>query len=110
MREWREDGNWESFSPEFQASLKDLKTQYHRAEDADLGKLPRGYDERVLEQETDAEGWMKWVTVLKWVPPTEVIVNDGVWCCPLGGGESITIYENVDGEWQFKEDILSGVF
>ena len=46
---------------------------------------------------------MQWISVKRWLSETEVEVEEGVWCCPLGGGASTTIYEKVNGTWQFKE-------
>lgn len=57
----------------------------------------------VLENGTNSEAWMRWISVKRWVSEAEVEVEDGVWCCPLGGGASTTIYQKVDGEWQIKK-------
>ena len=104
MRQWREDGNWESFSPEFHGSLSDLKTQYQPAQNA---YLSQENEDRIFEKKTDAEGWMKWITILKWNSPTEVVVNEGVWSGELAGGEFITTYEKIGGSWSIKGPMLS---
>ncbi|NQT16598.1 MAG: hypothetical protein HQ582_27815 [Planctomycetes bacterium] len=45
---------------------------------------------------------MKWITVKRWISETEVEVEDGVWCCPLGGGASTVTYEKTNGQWSIK--------
>jgi hypothetical protein len=46
---------------------------------------------------------MRWISVIEWRSDTEAVVEDGVWCCPLGGGADVSVWEFRDGSWQFKE-------
>jgi hypothetical protein len=57
----------------------------------------------VLEKKSKAEAWMQWISVKRWISDTEVEVETGVWCCPLGGGASTSIYGKVNGKWKVLE-------
>jgi hypothetical protein len=96
MAKWGETGNWSTLPPEELKSLPNA-SKYRAANEAYLK------DDHVLEKRTDAKSWMHWISVKRWINDTEVEVEDGVWCCPLGGGASTTIYKKVDGIWQIKE-------
>jgi len=97
IAEWSIDGGWSRLPESFHESIVGLQTKYRPATKAYLCKG------RVLEHGTDAKAWMRWVTIKEWTSPTEVVVEDGVWCCPLGGGASTVTYEKVDGRWRIKE-------
>ena len=97
MENWTETGGWNSLPDSFHDSIAQLQTKYRPAREAHLRAG------RVLERNTDAEAWMRWVTIVEWKSDTEVTIEDGVWCCPLGGGASTTTYEKIDGKWRFKE-------
>ena len=53
--------------------------------------------------------WMKWITIIEWKSDREVTVEEGVWCCPLGGGASIVTYEYIEGIWEVKEVVRNWV-
>ena len=49
---------------------------------------------------SDEQAWMQWITILSWDDEDTAVVEEGVWCCPLGGGASESTYRKVDGEWK----------
>ena len=96
MAEWGEAGNWTTI-PADQLKSMPHALKYRAANEA---YLKNGH---VLEKNSDAKAWMQWISVKRWINDTEVEVEEGVWCCPLGGGASTTIYKKVDGKWHIKE-------
>lgn len=96
MSKWGETGDWSTI-PADQMKQFPNAAKYRPASEAHLK------DGSVLEKGTDASAWMKWISVKRWISDTEVEVEEGVWCCPLGGGASTTIYEKIDGEWTVKQ-------
>ncbi|WP_146523606.1 hypothetical protein [Stieleria varia] len=96
MSEWGDDGDWATI-PEVELSANPKASQYRPANEAHLA------DGHVLENGTDAKAWMMWFSVKRWISETEVEVEDGVWCCPLGGGASTITYEKIDGKWKVKD-------
>ena len=96
MEEWGETGKWSTIPSDKLESMPVAAT--HLA--ADKAYLKDGH---VLEKGTDAKAWMKWISVKKWINENEVEVEEGVWCCPLGGGGSTTIYTKINGNWQVKK-------
>jgi hypothetical protein len=96
MSEWGDTGSWTTIPSDKLTSAPNA-SRYRAANGAYLK------DGRVLEKGTDAEAWMQWISIKRWINDNEVEVEDGVWCCPLGGGASTTIYKKVDGKWQIKE-------
>ena len=97
MDKWTDDGGWSPLSESFHKSISHLETKYRSANEAYLR------DGHVLVRGSDETAWMKWVTIIEWKSDTVVTVEEGVWCCPLGGGASTVTYEKIDGEWQIKE-------
>lgn len=96
MDEWGENGDWMDLPRSFRDSITSLTVKYRPANEAYLK------DGRVLEKGTDNEAWMRWITVKRWISDSEVEVEDGVWCCPLGGGASTVTYERIEGQWSIK--------
>lgn len=96
MAAWGETGSWATIPMDELKSIP-LAPEYRPANEAYLN------DGHVLEKGTDAKAWMQWISVKRWINDNEVEVEAGVWCCPLGGGASTTIYEKIDGKWQVKE-------
>lgn len=96
MAEWGDEGNWSTIPADVLAELPHAAS-YRPASEAHL------QDSHVRENGTNAKAWMRWISVKRWISETEVEVEDGVWCCPLGGGASTSTYEKVDGEWRVKE-------
>lgn len=96
MAEWGETGEWAAIPADELESVPH-GSRYRPANEAYLK------DSRVLDKETDAEAWMQWISVKRWINDNEVEVEEGVWCCPLGGGASTIFYKKVDGKWQVKE-------
>ena len=96
MAKWGDTGYWHTIPADELKSFSNAG-QYRPANEAHLK------DDRVLENGSDAKAWMKWISVKRWLSDTEVEVEVGVWCCPLGGGASTSIYEKVDGKWEFKK-------
>ena len=97
MVAWGEDGQWKDLPTEFTQPLQALKVTYRPASEAYLS------EGHVLEKGTNAKAWMKWVSIKKWISDTEVEVEDGVWCCPLGGGASTATYKKMrNGKWVIK--------
>lgn len=94
--EWGETGNWSTIPASEIASIP-LASKFRSADQAYLK------DGHVLEKNSDAKAWMQWISVKKWISDNEVEVEEGVWCCPLGGGASTTIYIKVNGIWTVKE-------
>ena len=97
MNKWTNDGGWSSLPDSFHSSISNLQTKYRTADEA---YLSGGH---VLVRGSDETAWMKWVTIVEWKSDTVVTVEEGVWCCPLGGGASTVTYEKIDGEWQIKD-------
>lgn len=91
--EWGENGNWTTIPAEDLKSFENA-SKYLPANEAYL------QDHRVLKKGTDDKAWMKWISVKRWISETEVEVEEGSWCCPLGGGASTTIYEKTDDGWE----------
>ncbi len=98
MSEWKEGSQWQSLPESFHKRISDLPIKYGRASDATYGS-----DHRVRQASTKAKAWMQWVTIKKWLSDTEVQVEEGVWCCPLGGGASTTTYKKRDGKWKVEK-------
>lgn len=96
MGEWGETGNWATIPADELKSLP-RAAAYRPANEAYLR------DGHVLERDTNAKAWMRWISVKQWINETEVEVEEGVWCCPLGGGASTTIYKKVNEKWQIKK-------
>ena len=96
MNEWGDNGSWAELPRSFHESISQLHVKYRPAGEAYLK------EGRVLEKGMNAEAWMRWITIKRWISENEVEVENGVWCCPLGGGAGTTTYEKVDGKWQFK--------
>lgn len=96
MDQWGENGVWQDVPASLIDEMPAIKDKYRLARGA---YLKQG---RVLERGTDKEAWMKWVAIKRWVSDSEVEVEEGVWCCPLGGGASTVTYERVDGKWSIK--------
>lgn len=96
MAQWGEGGKWETIPADEMNSFPNT-AGYRPANEAHFK------DGHVLENGTDAKAWMQWISVKRWISETEVEVEEGVWCCPLGGGASTTIYERIDGKWHVKE-------
>ncbi len=96
MSKWGETGDWRPLPDSFMRSISTLKTKYRPANEAEL---KNGF---VLEKNSAKESWMRWITIKRWISDTQVEVENGVWCCPLGGGASTITYEKVDGQWRIK--------
>ncbi|MBI1311512.1 hypothetical protein GC176_09410 [bacterium] len=96
MTEWGDTGEWETI-PEDEIQAFPDAALYRPASEAYLK------DDNVLEKDTDAAAWMQWMSVISWISDTEVEVEEGIWCCPLGGGASRKTYEKVNGEWTVKD-------
>lgn len=56
----------------------------------------------VFQRGTNRKAWMRWITIKRWISDTEVEIEGGVWCCPMGGGVMTSIYERIDGKWKWK--------
>ena len=97
FQQWHKTGEWTTLPDSFHKSIAQLKTEYRPAKDAYLK------NSSVFQKHTDAEAWMRWVKIIEWKSDSEVTIEDGVWCCPMGGGASTVTYEKIDGKWKFKE-------
>jgi len=97
MDQWSDDGKWRDLPPEFHKRISDLAINYRPASQAHLR------DGSVFERRTNATAWMQWITIKRWISPSEVEVEEGVWCCPLGGGAHTTIYKKENGRWEIKQ-------
>jgi hypothetical protein len=102
MRNWGDTGEWQTIPEEEREQLGNAAL-YRPARGAYLK------DGNVLEKGTDAEAWMHWISVERWTSETEVVVQEGVWRCSLGGGATTVIYAKVNGQWQVKETVISWV-
>jgi hypothetical protein len=94
--DWGERGSWQALPADFHARVADLSPHYLPASNAWLSR------NCVLQRGTNAEAWMRWITVTRWISASEVEVDEGVWRCPLGGGGRTTVYEKRDGKWRMK--------
>jgi hypothetical protein len=103
--EWGEKGDWKPLPRSFLNSLLPLKLKM-KVRPADEAYLKDG---EVREKGTDRRETMHWITVNRWLSPTEVEVEDGSWQSELGGGASTKIYEKVKGDWQYKDTVKSWV-
>lgn len=97
MTQWGDEGAWLTLPRDFYSKIADLPAHYRPASEA----LFR--EGKVLQKHTNAEAWMRWVTIKRWISEAEVEVEEGVWCCPLGGGASTVIYEKQNGRWGLKK-------
>ncbi len=96
MSEWDEVGNWSDPPQVLIDFASSTGNKYRPASGAFLK------EDSVLERGTNRKSWMRWITIKRWISDTEVEIEDGVWCCPMGGGVSTIIYEKVDGKWKWK--------
>lgn len=96
MSDWGEVGNW-SDPPQILIDFASSNGNKYRP--ASGAFLKEG---SVLQRGTNREAWMRWITIKRWISDTEVEIEDGVWCCPMGGGVMTSIYEKVDGKWKWK--------
>ncbi|MCA8993078.1 MAG: hypothetical protein KDA69_08530 [Planctomycetaceae bacterium] len=96
MAQWTDSGGWDVIPAEELAQFP-AASKYRPADEAFM----KGSD--VLVKGTNAEAWMHWISVKRWVSDTEVEVEKGAWCCNLGGGAAVVIYEKVDGKWHIKK-------
>ena len=94
-RRWS-GGTWQAFPADFHARISNLPHPYRPAREAFL------WAHTVRSRRTLRQEWMSWVTVKKWISDTQAEVEVGVWCCPLGGGAGVEIWEFRDGKWKFK--------
>ena len=94
--EWGESGEWRTLPKDELSSFPNC-AEYRLANEAHLK------DGRVLENGTNSKAWMLRISVKRWHSESEVEVETGTWCCPLGGGASTTIYMKTDGGWQIKQ-------
>jgi hypothetical protein len=94
MDKWRAAGDWTALPGGFHERIADL--EYRPATGAYLR------DSSVFDRQTDNPAWMQWITIKRWISEHEVEVENGVWCCPLGGGASTSVFEKRDGNWELK--------
>lgn len=96
MSDWGEEGNW-SDPPQILIDFASSNGNKYRP--ASGAFLKEG---SVLQRGTNRKAWMRWITIKRWISDTEVEIENGVWCCPMGGGVMTSIYEKVDGRWKWK--------
>ncbi len=96
MDAWGEHGDWKSFSASFHKTLSLLKCRYRPADEAYL------HDDQVFDKQAKKQAWMRWVSVKRWISESEVEVESGFWCGPLGGGAATVIFEKFEGRWRIK--------
>jgi len=90
MSNWGDHGNWLRVPAAFDDVIPD---GFLPADDARLK------DGCVLPADSEERSIMHWLTILRWINDTTAEVEEGNWCCPLGGGASKSIYELIDDEW-----------
>ncbi|MEM6689612.1 MAG: hypothetical protein AAF664_09310 [Planctomycetota bacterium] len=88
---WGDDGNWHNVPSDF-ASV--IPTGFRSASDA---RLVDGTVWPIGSEETSV---MEWITILRWINDRTAVVEQGSWCCPLGGGATESTYELIDGSWK----------
>ena len=91
MSAWGEGGDWKPLPAELSDHISD---SYRSAANA------RFKNGSVHPDNSDEQAWMQWITILSWDDEDTAVVEEGVWCCPLGGGASESTYRKVDGEWK----------
>lgn len=91
---WGEQGEWLTLPESLHVKLQRDSHLYLPAHEA----MYR--DGRVLVASNGKEAWMRWITITKWISDTEVEIETGIWCCPMGGGGSTEIWEKIDGVWK----------
>lgn len=96
MSEWDEVGNWSDPPQKLIDSVSSNGNKYRPASGAFLK------EGSVFQRGTNRKAWMRWITIKRWISDTEVEIEDGVWCCPMGGGVMTSIYEKIDGKWKWK--------
>jgi len=96
MSDWGEGGDWSDPPQTLLDYVPPNGNTYRRAS----GALEK--DGSVLQRGTNKEAWMKWIAIKRWISDTEVEIEEGVWCCPMGGGAMTVTYEKRDGKWRFK--------
>lgn len=101
--QWGKRGGWASLPAAFHARIADLPANYHSADGAYL------LGGTVRCRGTQRRAWIRWISIIRWNSETEVIVEDGVWTAPLGGGAQQSVWEFRDGKWHFKEGLRGWV-
>jgi hypothetical protein len=96
MSDWGEGGDWADPPQSLLDYVASNGNKYRPAS----GAIER--DGCVLERGTNKKAWMKWITIKRWISDTEVEVEEGIWCRPMGGGAMTTTYEKRHGVWRFK--------
>ena len=96
MSDWGEGSDWSDL-PQFLIDHVSPSGNKYRPASGALLK-----DGSVVERGTNKKAWMKWITIKRWISDTEVEIEQGVWCCPMGGGAMTVTYERRDGEWRIK--------
>jgi hypothetical protein len=97
--QWGKRGEWASLPAEFHARIAGLPVNYHSASGAYL------LGGTVRCRGTQRRAWIRWISIVRWSSETEVIVEDGVWTAPLGGGAHQSVWEFRDHKWQFKKGL-----
>ena len=96
MSDWSEAGDW---SDPPQILIDYVSPSGNKYRPASGALLKEG---SVLQRGSNRKAWMKWITIKQWISDTEVKIEEGVWCCPMGGGVTTSVYEKVDGKWKWK--------
>ena len=94
MKDWGTTCQWADLSPDLRQSISHLPIKYRPASEATMTKAGL-----VVDSSTNELGWMRWVTVDRWVSDTEVYVESGDYV-QGGFGSSIGRYIKVDGKWE----------
>ena len=94
MKDWGATCQWADLPPDLRQSISHLPIKYRPASEATMTKAGL-----VVDSSTNEPGWMRWVTVDRWVSDTEVYVESGDYV-QGGFGSSIGRYIKVDGKWQ----------
>ena len=102
LAHWGDDPNW-SIIPKNELDKFANASLYQSANDAHLRSG------LVLQNGTNTKGWIRWISVRRWISDTEVEVEQGVFSGPLSGGGEINTYEKIDGVWKLKSSGFSWV-
>jgi hypothetical protein len=99
---WNDNANW-SVIPQSELDPFPNAALYHPADNA------HRYKGHVRQNETNAAGWIYWISVRHWISQTEVEVEQGVYSGPLSSGGKIEIYEKTNGAWRLESTGFSWV-
>jgi hypothetical protein len=94
--EWK----WKDLPDKFHRRISDLPVRFRKASEAYLDG-----GQCVRQKGTNADAYMHWVTIKRWISDDEVEVEMGLWSRQLYGGGKTYILEKKSGTWSIKRHL-----